>query len=151
MTRMGFLSLLYTELVQVTPQLTTPKVEDFTTITAIQSVYDGDTFKVDFDCDVDVFCKNMSIRINGIDTPEIRGTKGKEREMALKAKAFTKKYLENAKNIELKNLDRGKYFRLVSDVYVDDQNLATLLMEAGLAKPYDGGKKPVWEFEEGGK
>lgn len=41
-------------------------------------------------------------------------------------------------------MKRGKYFRIVAEVRVDGQNLGQLLIEKGLAKPYDGGKKQKW-------
>ncbi len=41
-------------------------------------------------------------------------------------------------------MQRGKYFRIVADVYVDGNSLADELLQAELAKPYDGGKKPKW-------
>jgi endonuclease YncB( thermonuclease family) len=44
-------------------------------------------------------------------------------------------------SIELKNMQRGKYFRIVADVHVDDKNLADMLIENNLAVRYDGGTK----------
>jgi endonuclease YncB( thermonuclease family) len=41
-------------------------------------------------------------------------------------------------------MQRGKYFRIVADVFVDGSNLGQELIERGLAKPYDGGTKPKW-------
>ena len=41
----------------------------------------------------------------------------------------------------LKNMEREKYFRVVADVIVDGENLADVLIEAGIALKYDGGKK----------
>ena len=35
----------------------------------------------------------------------------------------------------------GKYFRIAADVIVDGENLADVLVEAGMAVRYDGGKK----------
>ena len=35
----------------------------------------------------------------------------------------------------------GKYFRIAADVIVDGENLADMLIEAGMAVRYDGGKK----------
>lgn len=37
------------------------------------SVYDGDTFRVNIKGYPDVIGENIAIRVNGIDTPEIRG------------------------------------------------------------------------------
>jgi len=44
----------------------------------------------------------------------------------------------------LRNIDRGKYFRIVADVYIDGKSLAQMLLTKGLAKVYDGGKKSEW-------
>ena len=50
-----------------------------------------------------------------------------------------------ATQIELRNLARDKYFRILADVYVNGQLLADALKEKGLAKDYDGeGPKPTW-------
>lgn len=49
--------------------------------------------------------------------------------------------LSKAKKIDLLNLQRGKYFRLVADVIVDGINISDALLEADLAVRYDGGKK----------
>jgi len=83
----------------------------------------------------------MSIRVNGIDTPEIRGKCDLEKVLARKAKQQTVFMLRGAKKIELKNIKRGKYFRLVADVYVDDVSLAKILLDSKLAVSYDGGTK----------
>ena len=58
---------------------------------------------------------------------------------------LAEKLLRGAKRIELRNPQRGKYFRIVADVYLDGESLAEKLKEAGLAKDYDGeGEKPTW-------
>lgn len=86
----------------------------------------------------------MSIRINGIDTPEMRAKCDKEKVLARKAKKLTVSLLRGAKLIELKNIKRGKYFRLIADVYVDGILIADKLQKNHLAVPYDGGTKIDW-------
>ena len=49
--------------------------------------------------------------------------------------------LRDAEQITLKNMERGKYFRIAADVYVDGESLGDMLIEAGVAIKYDGGKK----------
>ncbi len=49
--------------------------------------------------------------------------------------------LRGAKVIELRNMKRGKYFRIVADVLVDDVNLSEILVDSKLAVRYDGGTK----------
>ena len=49
--------------------------------------------------------------------------------------------MKDAERITLKNMERGKYFRIAADVIVDGENLADILIEAGMAVKYNGGKK----------
>ena len=48
--------------------------------------------------------------------------------------------------IELRNIKRGKYFRIVADVYLDGNvSYAKEMLKLGLAVPYNGGhKNKVW-------
>jgi len=49
------------------------------------------------------------------------------------------------KVIILENIHRGKYFRIITDVYIDGKNLAESLIEAGLGVPYYGKTKTkIW-------
>ena len=111
----------------------------------LSRLIDGDTFSVDLSCTHDVFCKDISVRVRGIDTPELRSKNPKEREAARKAKQFTKEFLE-AGQVDLLNCSRDKYFRLLCDVTSDGEDLASALFKAGLAKPYFGGEKQKWNF-----
>ena len=49
--------------------------------------------------------------------------------------------LKDAEQINLKNMERGKYFRITADVIADGESLGDMLIEAGMAVKYDGGKK----------
>ena len=109
------------------------------------SVYDGDTFKVDLEGIHPLLGDDISIRINGIDTPEIRGGDDRVKELAEQARDMAAETLMGAERIELRNPGRGKYCRIVADVYADGESLAEKLKAAGLAKDYDGeGAKPEW-------
>ena len=111
----------------------------------IVSIYDGDTFKVDLAGVHPLFGDDVSVRLFGVDTPEMRGSEDRVKVLAKKARNLTEQALMGAEKIELKNPQRGKYFRIIADVYVDGKSLAALLMKAGLGKAYDGeGAKPVW-------
>jgi endonuclease YncB( thermonuclease family) len=103
--------------------------------------YDGDTITVNLNCGIPLFCKKMSIRVNGIDTPEIKGKCGKEKILGKKAKYFVYLQLKSHGKIDLRNCKKGKYFRLVCDVYYNDILLSQKLLEQNLAVKYDGGKK----------
>jgi len=105
------------------------------------SNYDGDTIKVNIPNIHPLLGQKINLRLNGIDTPELRSTSICERKKALLAKNFIKIKLEESQVIELKNSKRGKYFRIVGDLYSDGVNLANLLIKEKLAVPYDGKKK----------
>ena len=79
----------------------------------VTSIYDGDTFRANIKDFPAVIGESMSIRINGIDTPELRGKYDKEKQLA---KQFTVERLRAAESVVLKNIKRGKYFRLIAIV-----------------------------------
>ena len=114
------------------------------TVSKVINVYDGDTFRVNIDSLPPIVGKNIAIRVNGVDTPEIRGKCLYEKNLALKARDFVRAKLSNAKEIKLTNLQRGKYFRMVANVLVDGVNLERELLDNELAYRYDGGKKLSW-------
>jgi micrococcal nuclease len=113
-------------------------------VSKVISVYDGDTFRVDIDSLPPIVGKNIPIRLNGVDTPEIQGKCQYEKDLALKARDFVRNKLGNAIEIKLTKLQRGKYFRVVADVMVDGVSLETELLENKLAYKYTGGKKSSW-------
>ena len=107
--------------------------------------YDGDTLTVNIKWaskKFDIFNKEIGVRINGIDTPEINGKGPCEKKKAKEAKEFVRRYLTPRRGLVLRKPHRGKFFRVVADVYVDSINLAKLLLDKGLAVHYDGGTKP---------
>ena len=114
------------------------------TVSKVISVYDGDTFRVNIDSLPPIVGKNIPIRVNGVDTPEIRGKCQYEKNLALKARDFVRVKLANAKEIKLTNLQRGKYFRVVANVLVDGVSLEKELLDNELAYEYSGGRKLSW-------
>ena len=63
----GILTVLGVFSAQAPPQYGT------VTVSKVISVYDGDTFRVNIDSLPPIVGKNIAIRVNGVDTPEIRG------------------------------------------------------------------------------
>lgn len=110
----------------------------------VTSIYDGDTFRVNINDWPTIVGQRVPIRIKGIDTPELRGKCPREKKLATKAKQHTVELLRGAKRIELQNIDRGKYFRILADVSVDGRDLGESLVKNGLAVKYDGGTKSDW-------
>jgi len=121
-----------------------PKLYGTIKVTEVTSIYDADTFRVNIAGWPGIVGKHMSIRVNGIDAPELRGKCKLEIANARSAKQATVELLRNATVIELRNMKRGKYFRIIADVYVDGISLGESLISRGLAVPYDGGKRRSW-------
>ena len=103
--------------------------------------YDGDTITFTLPDLHPIIGKKIAVRVNGIDTPEIKGKCDKEKYDAEQAKGMVEDFLKDAERIDLKNMGRGKYFRIVADVYADGENLAEALVDSGMAVRYNGGKK----------
>ena len=110
----------------------------------VVSVYDADTFRVNIAGWSDIIGANIPIRADGFDAPEIRGKCQSEKDAAQRARDLTVNALNNAEVIELRNMRRGKYFRIIADVYVDGQSLQELHLTAGTARHYAGGKRESW-------
>ncbi len=105
------------------------------------SNYDADTITVNIPGTHPLIGKKISVRVLGIDAPEIRGKEACEKKKAFIARDFVAKVLSSANKLEIHHLQRDKYFRILGDVMVDDKNLKDMLLAEGLAKPYDGGSK----------
>jgi len=87
---------------------------------------DGDTF----------FYRDLTIRILGIDTPEIIHEEHgifEDQPYGPAAAAFTDRALKNAEVVEYLAFQPDIYGRLLAHVFVDKQLLAVLLIRAGLA------------------
>jgi micrococcal nuclease len=113
-------------------------------VSEVTSIYDGDTFRANIEGSPPIVGEHIPIRINGIDTPGLRGKCDKEKQQARLAKQFTAERLRAAKSITLQNIKRGKYFRLIADVYIDGSNLGELLIKHGHAVKYDGDTRSNW-------
>lgn len=113
-------------------------------VSEVTSIYDADTFRVNIKGWPDIIGQHMSIRVLGVDAPEIRGKCEAEKIAARKAKQFTVQALRAAHAIELRNIKRGKYFRILADVYIDGKSLAQALISANHARVYDGGARAGW-------
>jgi micrococcal nuclease len=113
-------------------------------------VYDGDTFFISIPNTLPVLGENLGVRISGLDTPEIRSkcktetAKKNEKNQAYRAKKLLIEQLKNATIIELTNLRRDKYFRLLAVVLVDGKDVSEVLISKGVAVKYNGEKKNGW-------
>jgi micrococcal nuclease len=118
--------------------------EDYGTVTAtVVSVYDGDTITVDIPGYPAIVGDNISVRVYGIDTPEMKGGTVETRGLAQAAKK-TLIRLIGAGPVELREMGRDKYFRIDAEVWANGVNVGEYLINHGLAKKYDGGTKDAW-------
>ncbi|MDC1006267.1 GYF domain-containing protein [Opitutales bacterium] len=69
----------------------------------VVDVYDGDTFKIDLPSMHPLFGDDISIRLFGVDTPEMRGATDEVKALAMQAQQLTEKALKGASKIELRN------------------------------------------------
>lgn len=131
---------LFLFLFSLTPYIfSSPHTSNFYKV-KLSRVTDGDTFKVYLSCSYKVFCKSVSVRVRGIDTPELKSRNPEEKERAKQARTFTRKFLTGRK-ITLKSCTKDKYFRLLCDVYADRESLSAALLSKNLAVLYNGGTK----------
>ncbi len=106
--------------------------------------YDGDTCYIIYES-LPKSLQKMSVRILGIDTPEIKAECSQEKELALKGREFANQAFRSAKKIEFKDLKWDKYGgRVLSNVYLDGVLYSDSIIKEGLARSYDGGKKISW-------
>ena len=113
-------------------------------ISKVISIYDGDTLRVNIDSFPDIVGKNIRIRIKGIDAPEIKGKCQTEIDLAIMARDYLRNAINQSSQIELRNIERGKYFRIVGELYIDGENISKDLMKKNIVYQYTGGKKKDW-------
>lgn len=112
-------------------------------------VIDGDTIDLEIDLGFHVKITKRA-RLSGIDTYEKNSRLVFEREKAAKATALLTNILEK-KIVKIKTLidKEDKYGRILVEVYANDfdfenhNSVNIMLIQEGLALPYDGGKKNV--------
>ena len=100
--------------------------------------YDGDTLTCNIDLGLGVVLQDQSIRLFGIDTPEIRGGTKESKARARRAKSFLASKLKPGDKflIRTEQDKRGKYGRVLATCFVSGVNINREMLILGLAKPY---------------
>ena len=131
-------------------------------------VYDGDTITIagrvgsvkKFGIGYRGRLCRFSVRLNRIDTPEMKGkNEGEKRIARLAQKALQDRIMPEGKDtngeiVQLKNVTFEKYGRLLADVYHNGKCLNDWMIESRFAVEYDGGTKGDidWEnYHSGGR
>ena len=136
-----------------TPKNQIIKWEDTTPFTMpitggqVIKVYDGDSITIAAYLPIENSpLYRFSVRLNGIDTPEIKGKNEDEKTSAKEARDALSKLILH-KTIILKNVGTEKYGRILADVYLNDLCINDWLIKEKYAVKYDGGTKtspPSW-------
>lgn len=103
--------------------------------------YDGDTCMMSLPGIHPLFGDHIPVRLAGIDTPEMKGQCEREKQLARQARDLVRSHLSRAGEIRLRKASRDKYFRVDARVIADGADLSEILINQGLAVPYDGGAK----------
>ena len=107
--------------------------------------YDGDTCTLAW---VDHHGNRVrsSCRINGIDTPEMRGSSQYEKGLALEAKDRLEKAVVG-EFVTIRNPGQEKYGRVLCDLQTEifESVKDYMLADPTICKPYDGGTKHSWD------
>ena len=103
--------------------------------------YDADTVTFNIPKLHPLIGKHVNVRVAGVDTPEIRTKDQCEKRKAVAAKKLVQNLLKKANRVDLRNISRGKYFRIVADIIIDGVSLQELLLKSGHAYSYTGGTK----------
>ncbi len=103
--------------------------------------YDADTITFNIPDVHPLVGEKISVRVRGLDTPEVKGKLPCEKQAARTAQRLVENLMKNAKRIDLRNVDRDKYFRILADVFVDEKSIADTIFKNNLAYHYDGGTK----------
>jgi endonuclease YncB( thermonuclease family) len=104
-------------------------------------VYDGDTITIVSKLPYkESNLYRFSVRLNGIDCPEINSKDKNEKQCAELAKQELTNLVIN-QLVTLKNVKTEKYGRILADVYIESLNVNNYMIEKRLAIEYDGGTK----------
>jgi micrococcal nuclease len=100
----------------------------------VTDVYDGDSITCDVDVGFGVWLKKQKFRLLYINTPEIRG---EERPDGLISRDMLRdQILGKMVIIKTTKDSKGKYGRWLAEVFNEDMNINTWLLDEGYAKPY---------------
>ena len=113
----------------------------------VTKVVDGDTIDVILDMGFNILFAQR-VRLFGIDTPESRTRDLVEKKYGLKAKKFLQDKIKKAKSITIKTHkgeEKGKFGRILDDIYCDGILVNSEMVKVGHAVAYYGQNKELIE------
>lgn len=104
-------------------------------------VYDGDTIMIASRLPYDASpLYRLSVRLNGIDTPEIKTKNAEEKQIAKQARDYLTSLVLH-QTVSLRNVQTEKYGRILADVFLGEVCLNERMVQQRFAVKYDGGTK----------
>ncbi|MBP1851866.1 thermonuclease family protein [Rhizobium halophytocola] len=141
LSRIALLACLFTASGLAGQAVAAQHISGPVTATIIRIV-DGDTMLVDAEPWPQQIMR-VYVRLRGIDAPEKRSKCSAMRAAGARAQTALAEMTAASPTITLIDISGDKYFgRIVADVVLNDgQGLSDKLLQAGLVRPYDGGRK----------
>lgn len=106
----------------------------------VTKVVDGDTVDVDIDLGFGMTYKKQRVRLMGIDTPESRTRDLVEKLFGKASKKHLKELLSGG-GITLVSHDKGKFGRILGELYVEGKSINQQMIDEYHAVDYAGGNK----------
>jgi micrococcal nuclease len=120
------------------------EIQNVEVIAKVLDVYDGDTITVAadfFNCGI--FFQHK-VRFLGMNAPEIRTTRKKEKEYGMIARDYLRGLIDGHYVTLVIKDNRDKYGRTSAIVIFNKLNICDHMIEAGHARSYTGGARASW-------
>lgn len=113
-----------------------PITRDYVYDVQVVSVYDGDTLNVDIDLGFSIWIKDKSLRLYGLDAPEVRGA---TRDQGIVVRNWLRQKIEQGETVLIESISDqpDKYGRYLAILYIDGVNINQQMLDEGLARPYN--------------
>ena len=138
------LSILYCLFLCVMSTNADEKTYGNVVINFVGTVYDGGVFTASIVDWPAIAGDHIQVRISGITTPSLKDKRPEMKAKAQQLKEYVVRRLKEGKKIELVDMRRDKYFRILAVVLIDGKDLGEELVNVGLAKEYKTGEKTDW-------
>ena len=117
---------------------------EHTVVAIVTDAYDGDTLNVEANIWPDLAWIG-SVRVLGVDTPEIAGECDREKRWAIASRNYVRNLFID-ETVYLTGIENDRYGgRVLANLYLEDgRSLADLLIEGNYGRAYDGGERGDW-------